>query len=199
MKTQFPAAEALAVAQSLFDRLTNVCERVRICGSLRRGCATVGDIELLFVPRTETRAVDMFNTIEADLAEPEINRLVEDGTLRKRTRQRPASLPISPSPSLPVSPISWGPLNKYAVHAASGIPVDFFSTTLAAWWVSLVVRTGSKANNLRLTTGAQKLGRKLLSYGEGIRDLASWKLLPATSEEDVFRLCGVPYLNPTER
>jgi hypothetical protein len=41
-------------------------------------------------------------------------------------------------------------------------------TTRENWFVSLVIRTGSKDTNLLLTTGAQKLGRKLNAYGCGV-------------------------------
>ena len=38
----------------------------------------------------------------------------------------------------------WGTLNKLAVHVGSGIPVDPFATTVERWFVSRVVRIGSK-------------------------------------------------------
>jgi hypothetical protein len=45
---------------------------------------------------------------------------------------------------------TWGTLNKLATHATSGIGVDLFATTHDRWFVSLVVRTGSKETNLSL-------------------------------------------------
>lgn len=77
------------------------------------------------------------------------------------------------------------------------------------WWVSLVVRTGSKETNLRLTTGAQRLGRTLHAYGSGVtinraQTIGGEAHLPgseikATSEQAVFELCEVPYLEPEQR
>lgn len=63
------------------------------------------------------------------------------------------------------------------------------------WFVSLVIRTGSKEMNLKLTDGAIKLGRTLNAYGSGVT-LEDGRVMPATSEEDVFFLCQVPYVPP---
>jgi DNA polymerase/3'-5' exonuclease PolX len=78
------------------------------------------------------------------------------------------------------------------------VPVDFFATTPENWWVSLVVRTGSLEMNLELTKGANHLGRSLNVYGRGVTR-ADGTVIPATSEEHVFELCGVKYRVPSAR
>lgn len=55
MTTKFPRTQALAVAEELVAALRPACERLEIAGSLRRGKAEVGDVEILFVPRVEER------------------------------------------------------------------------------------------------------------------------------------------------
>ena len=44
----------------------------------------------------------------------------------------------------------------------------------------MVVRTGSKETNLRLTTGAQKQGRSLNAYGRGVT-CSDGSIVPATT------------------
>ena len=69
LKQKFPRADALSVAKKLCDALKPVCARIIVCGSLRRRKPTVGDVEVLFVPRLETRQVDMFSCQSISLAE----------------------------------------------------------------------------------------------------------------------------------
>lgn len=184
-KTKWPRAEALQVARELIAELAPVCERIVIAGSLRRGKAEVGDIELLFIPRFEDRQFDMFTVAPMNLAEEKIGEMLASGTFFKR----PGKTGV----------FSWAEKNKLGVHAASGIAVDLFSTTPENWFVSLVVRTGSKETNLRLTCGARDRNRTLNAYGCGTTSLLDGSVEAARSEEDVFALCGVKYLAPEQR
>ena len=183
-KPKFDSDEAAPVACELVEILRPFCERIEIAGSLRRMKNRVGDIEILFVPRVEHRQADMFTTEPMDLADEKIGKMLADGTFSKR-------------PNVNGS-FAWGKKNKLAIHNASGIPVDLFSTTAEAWWVALVIRTGSKETNLKLTTGAQKKNATLNAYGSGITWSDGTKT-DATSEQHVFELCGVEYLEPNCR
>jgi DNA polymerase (family 10) len=183
-KPKFDSDEAAPVAVQMLEILKPFCERIEIAGSLRRMKDRVGDIELLFIPRFEDRQMDMFTTEPMDLADEKINALLKDGTLLKRPNKDGI--------------FTWGKKNKLCLHNASGIPIDLFSTTAENWFVSLVIRTGSKETNLALTNGAIALGGSLNAYGSGV----SWKdgsKTIAESEEHVFRMCGVKYRNPNER
>jgi DNA polymerase/3'-5' exonuclease PolX len=187
MKTKYPAAAALAVANELKEILAPSCARIEIAGSLRRR-RPVGDVELVFVPQLQDSGIDFFTPLMVSCAAEAIAELERKGVLRRRLNK--------------LGHQTWGPENKLAVHVPSGIPVDFFSTIEEHWWVSLVIRTGGKATNLKLTTGAQKLGRKLNAYGAGI---TRWDMsgpgprevvVQALSERHVFELCGVPHAPP---
>lgn len=184
-KPKIPRRAALAVANELIALLEPVCERIVIAGSLRRGKESVGDVELLFIPAYETRQADMFASASYDMANERLGELLMNGTLSKRPSK--------------VGVFTWSLKNKLAIHGATETPVDLFATTAENWWVSLVVRTGSKETNLRLTTGARHRNRTLNAYGCGVTDLLTGEVTPALSEQDVFELCGVPYLEPHER
>lgn len=182
--TKTPHATAVRIAESIVASLSPLCERIQIAGSLRRRKPYVGDIEILYIPRVEHRPDGLFGSKPVSLADERIDQALATGTITKR----PSKIGI----------YTWGDHNKLGVHVASGIGVDFFSTSAANWWVSLVVRTGSAQMNLELTTSAQRMGRSLIAYGEGVRT-ADGMVMPATSEEQVFELCGVRYRSPEQR
>lgn len=51
MKTELKLAQALPLAEKIKDALSPACERIEIAGSIRRRQATVGDIELVAIPK----------------------------------------------------------------------------------------------------------------------------------------------------
>jgi DNA polymerase/3'-5' exonuclease PolX len=185
MKQKVKAEDALPVALELCERMKPFVERFSIAGSLRRGKDTVSDIEILFSPRMEIGQDDFFAPKPLSAMEPQFGVWLKEGLICKRHN----ALGLA----------SWGSQNKLAIHMQSGIAVDFFATTPENWWVSLVIRTGGKDTNLKLATGARKLGRTLHAYGCGVEDLKTGEVWPATSEEQVFEMCGIPFLLPHQR
>ncbi len=184
MKAKFPHAKALAVAKELQAMIAPACKRIAIAGSLRRMKPEVGDVELLFVPILSERPDGLFESKIVDVCSEVVEKLLDDGVLAKRPNIN--------------GHFTWGERNKLAIHVASGIPVDLFGTSEENWWVSLVIRTGSKETNLDLTMGAQKQNARLNAYGCGV----TWSdgtTTPAASEQHVFDLCGVPYKEPKDR
>jgi len=184
MKEKIDSAKVWPVANEILKMLKPFCERIEIAGSLRRGKAQVSDIEVLYVPKFENRQLDMFTTEPFNLAEDQIGKALRDGVFKKRPNEKGF--------------FAWGAKNKLGIHVPSGIPVDLFATENENWFVSLVIRTGSKETNLKLTMGANDLGCTLNAYGCGVtrRD---GTVFPANSEQEVFALCGVKYLEPKDR
>ena len=184
---KYPRAAALAVANELGGLIQpgTMPDRLLVCGSLRRGAHEVGDVELVFVPRIESRKDGLFDSVDTDLAVERIEGLLQLGVLEKRPNVR--------------SVFTWGPKNKLAIHQPSGIPVDLFACPESKWWVTLVVRTGPMELNIRLCESARKHGLGFNAYGEGFTDLKTGKIIPATSERHVFELAGLPYLEPEAR
>jgi DNA polymerase/3'-5' exonuclease PolX len=183
-RKKWPRAIALQVAEELQAMLAPACSRIAIVGSLRRGKMEVGDVELLYISRTREIPDGLFDTRIVNVADAVCDGLLQCGVLAKRPNVK--------------GHFTWGVSNKLAVHVASGVPVDLFQTGTSNWWVSLVIRTGSKETNLRLTNGAINRGGSLNAYGYGV----TWKdgtVTAALSEKSVFDICGVPYLEPSER
>lgn len=204
-KPKFPAETAKAVVRELLPRLEPACATdaegkpwLRVAGSLRRRKATVGDIEFVYAPAFGPVKDGLFMK-EGNLMDDTLERLVAEGVLAPRV--------------LGNGSLAWGAKNKLALHVASGIPVDFFSTAAAAFWNYLVCRTGSKENNIAIAEAAKRRGLKWSPYEPGFRvadldlatqslgrdDLYSGRLLAAQSEEEVYSLAGLPYLPPHQR
>lgn len=185
-KPKYANALGMIVAAEICAAMKPACKQLVVAGSLRRRKAMIGDVEILYVGQFETRQhpEDMFASVTVNLADEAIAALEKSGVLERRKNVNGSE--------------TYGPKNKLMRHVQSGIPVDLFSTTSENWFVSLVIRTGSKETNLKLTTGAQKLGRTLNAYGAGVT-LDDGRIMPAASEEHVFKLCGVPFVEPRYR
>lgn len=184
-KRKFPLEKASSVAKEIFDLLKPHCERVKICGSIRRRRPFCSDVEVLFIPKMREVTIDLFNKGMVSDSHIFLESLLASGIIAKRTNINGSTM--------------WGESNMFGTHAASGIPVDFFSTTAENWFVALVIRTGGKVTNLRLTTGAIKRGMTLHAYGNGFERIRDGTKIPCNSEQDVFKFAGVPYLEPRER
>jgi DNA polymerase/3'-5' exonuclease PolX len=185
-KPKHDRSKALEVARELCAVMRGVTmpDRLKVCGSLRRGKAQVGDVEIVFVPRTEMRQADLLSTMEVDLASEAVERLLAAGVIHKRPNIRGI--------------FAWGPKNKLAVHTASGIPVDFFATTEDHWWVTVVIRTGPAKFNIRLIKEAAERDLKLHAYGAFTNAKTGQEIIPS-SEQQVFELAGLDYLEPHQR
>ena len=189
MKIKYPRAAAIAVAKELCDVLSPVCERLIVAGSLRRLKPSVGDVEILFVPRFETRCYDLIESRPFNLTEQAIAGLLCGGILDKRKSSN--------------GTVAWGQKNKLAVHVESGIPVDLFSAGNENWWNYLVCRTGPAESNMRICNAAIAKGWKWTPYGPGFTKagggLSPGETYAVSSERDVFDFVGLPYLEPSQR
>src|SRR5690242_13249258 len=129
--TRLPRAEATALAWELLGLLGPVCERIEIAGSIRRQRPTIGDIELVCIPRYGRKPADLFGELETqgpNLLDIECDRLVNAGVLGRRfdKNDRPR----------------WGSGLKWATYR--GIAVDIFPVIAPAQWgVDFLLRTGS--------------------------------------------------------
>lgn len=196
-KTKFPRALAIEVAKAICDAIrpavvetTDGGRFLKVCGSLRRRKDLVGDVEIVYVPALAAGlpTTDLFGaTTPGQLINPVdgvLQELIDQGILARRLNKlgRP----------------SWGDENKLAVHVPSGVPVDLFSTSRVAWWGYVACRTGSAESNTRIAGEALRKGWRWHPTAGHFRDVMGRKV-PITSEEDVFRLVGLPYLEPHQR
>ena len=78
-----------------------------------------------------------------------------------------------------------------------GVMVDFYFATPETWYTLLLIRTGSKEHNIRLTTLAKRRGWHLHASGKGLTN-EQGERLAGESEESFFAALGIPFV-ATER
>jgi DNA polymerase/3'-5' exonuclease PolX len=179
-KAQMPLLEAATLALEVVGLLADVCERVAIAGSIRRGKALVGDIESVCSPVSE---VALYRRMDE---------LLREGVLQKRLKKNGTS-------------IAWGQRYRAAVYR--DFPLDVFIVLAdRQWGPTLLLRTGpGDANQVLVTrvgvrTSAGELGvlPPGLKWQEGaLRRLnSSYEQLDTPEEADVFYACGLPWVAP---
>ncbi|MBA7502834.1 hypothetical protein ES706_01431 [subsurface metagenome] len=80
----------------------------------------------------------------------------------------------------------------------SGIAIDIYIATPATWATLLLIRTGSKENNIRLASIAKRQGWHLKANGDGLFNEKGERIAGET-EESIYEALGIPYQEPNER
>jgi DNA polymerase/3'-5' exonuclease PolX len=187
MKDLWPATEMRQVAQEIMDWLAPSVKRICVAGSLRRGQALVGDIELLYVPLRQKEKVEgeLFAVGMVDQAEKAILNLQHHRLLM---------------PRLSVTGVrTMGPKNKLMLHVKSGAPVDLFAAVDSTWANNLVMRTGPQELNVKICEAAKAKGWMWNPTGVGFTNNHSHDIHPVQTEQDVFSFVGLPYQEPEAR
>ncbi len=166
-------ARAQECAKRLVDWLLPFADRVEVAGSVRRGKAEVGDIDLLIIPRLEEQR-DMLGEVVArrNATWVEINRRI---TEKGWTVQRAGAEIVS--------------------FTAADVQVDIFWTTEERWGTALLCRTGSKEHNIWLATYAQTRGMK---WNPGLGLYHAGRRYSET-EEGIYKALGIDFIPPEKR
>jgi len=181
MSKHYDASLARGVAEKLIDAVRDSCERIEIAGSLRRKRAMVHDIDLVVIPklieqpRTNPTFFDDTELVPALLIR--LNELFDRRKIDEFTR---------------------GEKIYKCFATATGIPIDIYLATTVTWPTILLIRTGSKHFNIRMCQHARELDYQLHADGRGLED-GDGKLLPITSEHDIFAALNLPYIEPEAR
>ena len=78
-----------------------------------------------------------------------------------------------------------------------GEQVDIYIANKCTWPTLVLIRTGSKAHNKMLCSRALAMGGKLHADGSGL-ELCDERCYPG-SEEEIFTLLGLSYIEPKNR
>jgi DNA polymerase (family 10) len=180
MGRRVPLPIAREVARRLVAALAPACERVEIAGSIRRGADTVGDIELVAIPLLQGRSNILNLALDELIAQFKIQRRPVYST------DRPA----------------WGERYKkfwLIINQRWGIiQVDLFLATPSTWGAIMTIRTGPSDFSRELVTHI-KYRTAYRQQDGGLTAKATGKIVATPSEEDYFRMAGMPYLPPTRR
>ena len=195
---RFKRDDALPRAAALIEALRPACAQIEIAGSLRRGKATVGDIEIVARPLVEERPVagqlGLFGdgqpaTVErVSLLDPLLERLAAAGEIhqaRPFTHEKGA----------------WGEkYKKFWTALDSGvIQVDLFLVTPPAQWGPIfTIRTGpgdfgqALMRHINANTLWRQDDGRLVHRGTG-------KDAQTPTERSYFEVLGVPWIEPADR
>jgi len=88
--------------------------------------------------------------------------------------------------------------NKIMRVMAGSTQVDIYVASEETWATLLLIRTGSKENNIRLAGLAKKRGWHLAASGNGLFD-DNGKRIAGDSEESIYAALDLPWQAPEER
>ena len=183
---RLPLAEAETLATEVAALLRPACLRWEIAGSLRRRRPTIGDLEVVAVPRTRAEGIDLFGAAHGTVDE-----------LDARCRELQAAGAFLPRLDRNGRQ-ALGP--RYRRLLYRGVGLDLFSPDLESWGLILLIRTGCAAWSRRFVTphlmgGWLPTGMRV----EGGRLWDGGAPLPTRTEEQVFVTCGLPWIDPEAR
>ena len=198
-------ATARRLAEKVAAALEPACERVMIVGSVRREKPSVGDIDLLVVKR---RDAGLFGEPAGSPADALLLGWAADGRILPRRGVKPgwahASFTVPAAPELPIELYACDPDN-WGLWCAIRTGPPCLSRQLVT---PMGVRThegepGLVPLNLTTPMDGFRLRRKsILTWGHpdeaGVPGEAG-ELCPTPEEADVWRLYGLPDVDPPER
>ena len=169
---------ATVLAGKVVDELGSVCERIEIAGSIRRKKPTIGDVEIVCIPKLVTMTNLLGETITKREPDDIAARLIVSGFRLLKN----------------------GDHFKQAQLADGGVKFDIFITTPECWGVIFTIRTGSADFSHRLVTTRQQGG--LLPSNLRVKDGRIWHgetALSTPEESDVFAVLGMAWIDPEQR
>ena len=190
MKVKLALPKATPIAEKVMETLSPACERIEIAGSIRRQKPTIGDIEIVAIPR-------LCPDLEAQpslFGDPpkmvSALDLLLDNLVRHKDHFRRGD--------------KNGPLFKNFLvefnRDGSEIGLDLFLTTPEQWGYILALRTGPGDFNQAWVTQKSKGGLLPDEYNFS----GGWlhfrgHRIPTPEETDVFNLLGTGKLIPPEQ
>lgn len=168
--TRYPYTEVMPIASHICEALRPYCDRIEIAGSLRRNRPTIGDIDLVALPRQN---VNLFGdpvpgpTILETFLYTSGVKLVKDGDMQKQ-------------------------------FAYGRFTVDLYLPQTAAHWGAIfTIRTGSpEFNKWVMAYRCKQVG---ISFSEGIITHYRRGRLDTPEEGDVFDALEMDFVPPEYR
>ena len=181
-----PLAQGMAVANEVLQALRGAVVRAEIAGSIRRGKADVGDVELLLQPRPLVEQLTFGAEPQAhhDTKAP-VLALIESGLLRH-------------APATARGRAPFGDRYQKVVHVQSGLQCDLFWVfPPAQLGLQLLIRTGPAKYSQAYVTKLHRFGLQARK-GRVVKNLTG-EDVPTPEEADCYRLIHEPYVRPEDR
>lgn len=171
-------SRALEIVAAHLADIGHLFERIEIAGSVRRKCATVGDLEFVCIPRI-VGIPDMLGVINDESDLDIADTLVRLGAEFRVNGQRQKGYTV---------PGRGAKIELYIVRPP------------AQWGVNFMIRTGSAEFSHRMVT-SKHYGGALPSWAH-VAQGAVWngkEIIPMAEEADYFKLCGMEVIAPEFR
>lgn len=164
------AYDAYKIADRVKAELAPLCERIEIAGSLRRGCAEVGDIDFVILPKA--RRIDEIKArCEKKCA------VVQDGEQRYTVRM-PNQLKLD------------------IAFARMSVP-DLLQKIPGNFGALMLYFTGSKNHNIFICQRAESRGFKFDPF-KGVLDGEGY-VIASETEEEIFDMLALDFVPPANR
>jgi DNA polymerase/3'-5' exonuclease PolX len=182
---RWPLAQAEAWAIGIARQLSGSCERITIAGSLRRRSETVGDVEIVLLPKIINRVL----SIQADLFGGE-QRMVRTASLAWEKLDEMTIAGLLPEKS------KGGDRYRCYLPGPDRLQLDVFSVgDPRGWGALLAMRTGPANYSKRCMVSLNRQGYHMSG---GLLYIGS-TIVPCKDEQDFFRCCGMRMVPPQDR
>lgn len=193
VKERIPLGRAVLLMEEAKDILAPVCERIEEAGSIRREQDTIGDIELVCIPKVEQVPTGLFgDTSPFNLLDNLVTELLATRDDRLALRYDKDGRPAVGE--------------RYKRLLFRGFPLDLFSVLPPAQWgVIYTIRTGPADFSHRLVTPVRMGGwlpdGMKVHNGQLLLLEADGALRPVETpeERDLFAAIGREYIYPPRR
>jgi DNA polymerase/3'-5' exonuclease PolX len=173
----YPWSYANEIANRVVERLKPHCERIEIAGSIRRKKASVGDIEILCIPK-KIMQVDLFG-------EPTGLTITDSGLIKIVAEWEKVKGDLQDG--------------KYTQRVLPEcIKLDLFTATYENWGLLYAIRTGP-ADYSHNVLARRWANRGYESVGGVLCKLDGSTKVELKEEEDLFEFLGLAYVKPENR
>jgi DNA polymerase (family 10) len=182
--------KATLLAEKVLIALNPMCCGLMIAGSIRRGKADVGDIDIVAIPQNTVTKGPLGGPVS--FPEDSVWALLFPKELKKMGLKIEACGPELLRASFP-----------------DGFQVDVYRARRETWGVILLVRTGSKEHNVKLCSKAKRFASPKYPYGvrlsasQGIialkKDGSDGEIIASHTEESIFEALGLTFVPPEAR
>ncbi len=160
------------VADSVVAKLAPSCDKIKVCGGVRRHKPEPHDVDIVVIPRRDVWK-DMFGDVIPSPPVPEFIATVNQWTKLK-----------------------GDPDGKYTQRLLkNGVKLEISIATPDNFGALVLIRTGD-------ADFSQMIMKRVLKCGLQQKDGFLWnedKIIPLHEEEDYFKVLNLPYIEPSKR
>lgn len=170
---RLPLAKAAALAAKIVEVLAPACDQIEIAGSIRRGLSTVGDLDIVALPKPghEEALAHLFRTCA------HAGGILQDGGISKRCLLRKSGVPLD-------------------LWIAKPAKRDLIAPIPCNWGAMLLTYTGSMHHNIKIAERAKELGH---TFRPGWGVIEESGRIHATTEAEIFTALGWDFIQPADR